>query len=70
MNGWEKRQFFALRFWRSRRKGSSLKIMAGALHTDGGGCMLSVGGKSKWKFRLKLVNSTCSAVWATFGAQC
>ena len=46
-NGWEKRQFLALRFWRSRRKGSALKNLAGALHTDGGGCTLSVGREVK-----------------------
>ena len=42
-NGWEKRQFFALKFCRRCRKGSALKDLAGALHTDAGGCTLSVG---------------------------
>src|SRR5208282_5691442 len=40
--GWEKRQFLALRFCRSRRKGSELKNLSGPLHTDRGGCTLSV----------------------------
>jgi len=31
----------------SRRKGSALKNLAGALHTDGGGCTLSVGREVK-----------------------
>jgi hypothetical protein len=38
LTGWEKRQFLALKFCRSRRKGSALKNLAGALHADGGGC--------------------------------
>ena len=42
-----KRQFLALRFCRSRRKGSALKNLAGALHTDRVECMLSVGGEVK-----------------------
>src|ERR1039457_7072086 len=42
-NGWEKRQFLALRFCRGRRKGSALKNLAGALHSDGGGYTLLVG---------------------------
>ena len=37
-----KRQFSALRFCRRRRKCSALKNLAGALHADGAGCMLSV----------------------------
>ena len=41
LTGWEKRQFLALRFCRSRRKGSALKNLAGALHIDGGGCTFS-----------------------------
>src|SRR5437879_13179283 len=46
-NGWEKRQFLALRFCRSRLKGSALKNLAGALHTDGVACTLSVGREVK-----------------------
>ena len=42
-----KRQFLALRFCRSRRKGSALKNLAGALYTDRVGCTLSVGGEVK-----------------------
>jgi len=42
-----KRQFLALRFCRSRRKGSALKNLAGALHTDRVVCTLSVGGEVK-----------------------
>jgi hypothetical protein len=41
------RQFLALKFCRSRRKGSALKNVAGALQTDGGGCTLSVGREVK-----------------------
>jgi len=40
-------QFLALRFCRGRRKGSALKNLAGALHTDEGECTLSVGREVK-----------------------
>ena len=61
-NGWEKRQFLTLRFCRSRRKGSALKNLAGALHTDGGWSTLSVGWEVKMEilakyFRLRLHDS-------------
>jgi hypothetical protein len=46
-DGWKKRQFLALRFCRSRRKGSALKNLAGALHADRVGCTLSVGREVK-----------------------
>jgi hypothetical protein len=34
---------FGFEIFRSRQKGSALKNLAGALHTDGGGCTLSAG---------------------------
>ena len=40
-------QFLALRFCRGRRKGSALKNLARALHTDGVGGTLSVGREVK-----------------------
>jgi len=43
----EKRQFLTLRFCCGRRKGSALKNLAGALHTDGVGCTSSVGREVK-----------------------
>jgi hypothetical protein len=48
-----KRQFLALRFCRSRRKGSALKNLAGALHTDRVGCTLSVGGEVKMEIPVR-----------------
>ena len=40
-------EFWALVFSRSRRKGSALKNLAGALHNEGGGCTFSVGREVK-----------------------
>jgi len=54
----------ALRFCRSRRKGSALKNLAGALHTDGGGCTLRSAGKSKWKSRMIKKSATTFALLA------
>jgi hypothetical protein len=49
-NGWEKRQFLALRFCGDRRKGSALKNLTGALHADGVECTLSVG----WEVKMEI----------------
>ncbi len=43
----KKRQVLTLRFCCYRRKGSALKHLAGALHTDGVGCTSSVGREVK-----------------------
>lgn len=48
-NGWEKREFLALRFCGSRRKGSTLKNLIGALHINRRGCRLSVSREVKTK---------------------
>lgn len=42
-------------FCRSRRKGSALKNLAGALHTGGGACTLSVGREVKMGIQDKLM---------------
>jgi 6-phosphogluconolactonase len=52
-NGWEKRQFLALRFCRSRQKGSALKTLAEGLYTHGGDCTLSVGREVKMEIPAK-----------------
>jgi hypothetical protein len=55
----------ALRFCRSRRKGSALQNLAGALHTDGVGCMLSVGREVKMEipaYNMKLSLERADAV--------
>lgn len=46
-------QYLALRFFRGRRKGSAFKSLDGALHTDGGGCTLSVGLEVKMEIPTK-----------------
>jgi len=54
--GWKKRQFLALRFCRSRRKGSALRNLAGTLHTDGAACTLSVGREVKMEIPAKFLS--------------
>jgi hypothetical protein len=53
-HGGEKRQFLVLRFCRSRRKGSVLKHLGGALHPGGAGVRYWLAGKSKRKSRFTL----------------
>ena len=53
-NGWEKRQFLALRFCRSRLNGSTFNNLAGALHTTRVGCTLSVGREVKMEIPAKM----------------
>jgi mono/diheme cytochrome c family protein len=49
----EKRQFLALGFSRHHRKGYAVKNLAGALHAETVRYKLSIGRRSKRKFRLK-----------------
>ncbi len=58
--GLEKRQFWALGFFRARRKASVLKNLAGALRTEAVRCKLSVGLESKRKLRLNTCLSLCN----------
>jgi len=46
-------QFLALPFCSSRRRGSALKNLAGALHTDDGGCTLSASREVKMEIPAK-----------------
>jgi len=47
--------FWGLRFCRGRRKGSAFKNLAGALHTDRAGCMLSAGRRVKKEFPVNVM---------------
>jgi hypothetical protein len=47
-------QFLAMKFCRSRRKGSALKNLAGTLHTDGAECTLSIGREVKMEIPVDL----------------
>jgi hypothetical protein len=56
-SGGEMRQLLGLRFCRGRRKGSALKNLGGALHTDGVECRLSVGREIKLEIPVNGTNA-------------